>query len=148
MADQDLIAVARQEVDAFNAGDWERFAETAATDAVYDEVATGRRFEGVEDIVEVNRSWKAAFPDARGTITAVSASGETVTVEVTWEGTQSGPMEGPQGEMPPSNRRAVVRAVQILEFSDGRIKENRHYFDMLGMLQQLGALEQVGAATA
>jgi steroid delta-isomerase-like uncharacterized protein len=148
MADQDLISVARQEVEAFNAGDWERFAETVAPDAVYDEVATGRRFEGKEDIVEVNRSWKAAFPDARGTITKVSASGDTVTVEVTWEGTQSGPMEGPQGEMPPSNRHAVVRAVQILEFSDGRIKENRHYFDMLGMLQQLGALDQVGAATA
>jgi steroid delta-isomerase-like uncharacterized protein len=111
-------------------------------------VATGRRVEGKEDIVEVNRSMKPAFPDARGTITKVSASGDTVTVEVTWEGTQSGPMEGPQGEMPPSNRHAVVRAVQILEFSDGRIKENRHYFDMLGMLQQLGAIDQVGAATA
>jgi steroid delta-isomerase-like uncharacterized protein len=148
MAEQDLIAIARQEVDAFNAGDWERFADTAAPDAVYDEVATGRRFEGREDIVEVNRSWKAAFPDATGTITSISASGDKVTVEVTWEGTQSGPMEGPQGELPPSNKRATVRAVQILEFSDGRIRENRHYFDMLGMLLQLGAFEQVGAASA
>jgi steroid delta-isomerase-like uncharacterized protein len=146
MPDQDLIAVARQEVEAFSAGDWDRFAETYAPDAVYDEAATGRRFEGSEEILEVNRSWKTAFPDARGTITKASASGDTVTAEITWEGTQSGPLESPQGELPPSNRRAVVRAVQVLEFSDGRIKENRHYFDALGMLQQLGAFERMGAA--
>jgi steroid delta-isomerase-like uncharacterized protein len=148
MAEQDLIGVARREVEAFNAGDWEQLAQTYTPDAVYDEPGTGRRVEGTDEIREVNRGWKAAFPDATGTITSVSASGNSVTVEVTWEGTQSGPLEGPQGELPPSNRRAVVRAVQILEFSDGRIKENRHYFDMLGMLQQLGAFEQMGAASA
>jgi steroid delta-isomerase-like uncharacterized protein len=146
MADQDLIDVAREEVDAFTQGDWDRFRELHTPDVVYDEVATGRRLEGIEDAIEVNRSWKEAFPDAKGTVGNISASGNTVTVEITWEGTQSGPMEGPAGELPPSNRRATVRAVQVLDFADGRIKENRHYFDSLGMFAQLGAFEQAGAA--
>jgi steroid delta-isomerase-like uncharacterized protein len=146
MAEQDLIDVARQEVDAFSQGDWDRFRELHAPDVVYDEVATGRRTEGIEEAIDVNRSWREAFPDAKGTVDNVSASGDTVTVEITWEGTQSGPMEGPTGELPPSNRRATVRAVQILEFDDGRIKENRHYFDSLGMFAQLGVFEQAGAA--
>jgi steroid delta-isomerase-like uncharacterized protein len=148
MAEQDLTGIARQEVEAFNSGDWERLADTYAPDAVYDEPGTGRRVTGRDDIVDINRGWKAAFPDAEGTITGIFASGSTVTVEVTWEGTQSGPLEGPQGELPPSNKRAVVRAVQVLDVSEGQVKENRHYFDMLGMLQQLGAFEQMGAATA
>jgi steroid delta-isomerase-like uncharacterized protein len=147
MAEQDLIDVARQEVEAFSQGDWDRYKETYAPDAVYDEIGTGRRLEGVEEIVEVNRSWKEAFPDARGTIGKTWASGDTVTIEVTWEGTQSGPMEGPGGELPPSNKRATVRAVQVLDFAEGRIKENRHYFDSLGMFEQLGAFEQAGAAS-
>jgi steroid delta-isomerase-like uncharacterized protein len=146
MAEQELTDVAREEVEAFSRGDWERFKELHTPDVVYDEVATGRRFEGIEDVVEVNRSWKDAFPDAKGTVGKLSASGDTVTVEITWEGTQSGPLEGPSGELPPSNRRATVRAVQILEFADGRIKENRHYFDSLGMYAQLGVFEQAGAA--
>jgi steroid delta-isomerase-like uncharacterized protein len=146
MAEQDLIEVARQEVDAFSQGDWDRFRELHAPDVVYDEVATGRRIDGIEEAIDVNRSWREAFPDAKGTVGNVSASGNTVTLEVTWEGTQTGPMEGPSGELPPSNRRATVRAVQILEFADGRIKENRHYFDSLGMFAQLGVFEQEGAA--
>jgi hypothetical protein len=39
-----------------------------------------------------------------------------------------------------------VRAVQVLDFAEGRIKENRHYFDSMGMFEQLGAFEQTGAA--
>jgi steroid delta-isomerase-like uncharacterized protein len=148
MAEQDLIDVARQEVEAFTQGDWDRFRELHTPDVVYDEVATGRRIEGIEEAIDVNRSWREAFPDAKGTVGKVSASGDTVKIEITWEGTQSGPMEGPAGELPPSNRRATVRAVQILEFADGRIKENRHYFDSMGMFAQLGVFEQAGAATA
>jgi steroid delta-isomerase-like uncharacterized protein len=147
MAEQELIEVARQEVEAFTQGDWDRYREIHAPDVVYDEFGTGRRIEGIEEVIEVNRTWKEAFPDAKGTVGKVSASGNTVTVEITWEGTQSGPMEGPAGELPPSNRRATVRAVQVLDFADGRIKENRHYFDSMGMFAQLGAFEQAEAAT-
>jgi steroid delta-isomerase-like uncharacterized protein len=146
MAEQDLIEVARQEVETFSQGDWDRYREIHSPDAVYDEVGTGRRVEGIEEIIDVNRSWREAFPDAKGTVGKTSASGDTVTMEITWEGTQSGPMEGPGGELPPSNRRATVRAVQVLEFADGRIKENRHYFDSMGMFAQLGVFEQAGAA--
>jgi steroid delta-isomerase-like uncharacterized protein len=138
MSSQDLIDVAREEVESFNAGDWERFKATYAADAVYDELATQRHVEGSDEILEVNRQWKEAFPDAKGTITSASAGDDTVTLEITWEGTQSGPMAGPQGEIPPSNRRAVVKAAQVLKFSDHQIKENHHYFDLMGMLQQLG----------
>jgi predicted ester cyclase len=60
--------------------------------------------------------------------------------EVTWEGTHSGELEIPQGTIPASNRRVTIYAVQVVECEDGHIRENRHYFDMLGMLQQLGAM--------
>jgi len=139
-ATQELIDVAREEVEAFNAGNWDRYRELHAPDAVYEELATHRRVEGVDAIVETNREWREAFPDAKGTITNAVACGDTVTVEITWEGTQSGPLPVPGGDIPPSSRRAEVKAVQILEISDHRIKENRHYFDMMGMLQQLGAM--------
>jgi predicted ester cyclase len=71
-------------------------------------------------------------------VTNAIASGNTVAQEITWEGTQSGPLQGPGGTIPATGKRAVVPAVQVLTFEGDKIKETRHYFDMMGMLQQLG----------
>jgi steroid delta-isomerase-like uncharacterized protein len=137
--------VARANVEAFNAGDWERFRETLTDDSIYEEMATQRRVEGPDAIIEVNRGWKSAFPDARGTIEKEYSSGDTITQEITWEGTQSGPLETPTGELPPSGRRVVVKAVQVIDVEGGKEKSTRHYFDMLGMLEQLGAMQEPAA---
>jgi steroid delta-isomerase-like uncharacterized protein len=138
--------VAREQVEAFNAGDWERFRATLTEDSVYDELATGRHLEGQEAVLEANRGWKEAFPDARGTVERAIESDGTVTLEITWEGTQSGPMQMPTGDLPPSGRRAVVKAVEVFDVEGGKIRESHHYFDMMGLLSQVGAMEQAGTA--
>ncbi len=142
MGDQSQLEVTRENLDAFNSGDWSRFGEGLAEDSVYDEIATERRVEGREAILEVNEEWKKAFPDARGTLNAELVSGDTVVEEITWEGTHSGPLGSPQGEIPASNRRISVRAVQVHELEGDRIKTTRHYFDLMGLLQQIGAVPE------
>jgi steroid delta-isomerase-like uncharacterized protein len=140
MAEQDLIRVARGIVDAFNAGDWERCKEALVPDALYDEVATSRRLNGVGDIIPCWQAWKGAMPDVKGSVTNAVASGNTVVLEVTWEGTHTGPLAGPKGAIPPTGKRQTTRAGWILNFDGGKIKESRHYFDMLSFMQQLGIL--------
>jgi steroid delta-isomerase-like uncharacterized protein len=138
--------VAREQVEAFNAGDWERFRATLTDDSMYDELATQRHLEGQEAILDANRGWKDAFPDARGTVERAIESDGTATLEITWEGTQNGALHMPTGDLPPSGRHVVVKAVEVFDIEGGKIRESHHYFDMMGMLQQLGATEQVGAA--
>jgi steroid delta-isomerase-like uncharacterized protein len=133
------IDVARENIEAFNAGDWDRFGATMTNDCVYDEPGTQRHVEGIEGIVDLNRGWREAFPDAHGTIERTVAADGTATVEITWEGTQSGPLQTPAGALPPSNRHVVVKAVQVIDVEGDKIKESHHYFDMAGMLQQIGA---------
>jgi steroid delta-isomerase-like uncharacterized protein len=133
------IDVARENVEAFNAGDWERFKATLADGAVYDEHATQRHLVGPEAIVDANRSWREAFPHATGRIERALADDGTVTLEITWEGTQSGPLHTPDGDIAPSNRRVSVKAAQVLDVENGKIRENHHYFDLTGLLQQIGA---------
>ena len=103
MAVLDKADLAREEIDAFNEGDWERFRRVLSDDSVLEELATRRRFQGADDIVEANQGWKRAFPDATGTVTTATESDDSVTLEITWEGTQSGALETPRGELPPSN---------------------------------------------
>ncbi len=142
MAKQDLIQRARENIEAFNAGDWNRYKALWTPDGVYHELATQRRLQGPDQQIEANRGWKEAFPDAAGKVSNVVASGNTVALEITWEGTQSGPLVGPGGTIPASGKRVVVPAAQVITFEGDRIKEARHYFDMMGLLQQIGAVPQ------
>lgn len=138
--------VARENVEAFNAGDWNRFRATLATDSVYDELATQRHLEGQDAILDANRGWKEAFPDAHGSVERAMADDGTVTLEITWEGTQTGPLHSPGGDIAPSSRHVVVKAVQVFQIEDDKIRETHHYFDMMGLLQQVGAMPAGTAA--
>ena len=137
----DFTAVVRENLDAFNAGDWDRMRETITPGSVYMEAATGRRVEGTDAIIEINEGWKAAFPDAQGTVNSEFACGDRAVMEVTWRGTHSGPLELPTGGAIPSSGRPIeVPAVQVCRIEDGKLAEVNHYFDMLGLLEQIGTI--------
>lgn len=144
---QSSVDVARESIECFNAGDFDRLRSLFADDSYEEEHATQRRLEGPDAQVDAARGWKKAFPDARGTVHRSYADGNTVTLELTWEGTHSGPLQTPDGqELPPSNRRGSVNACQVMEIEEGKVKATRHYFDLMTLLQQIGAMEKAGAA--
>ena len=107
--------------------------------AANDEPATQRHLEGQEAILEANRGWREAFPDAHGQVERAIGGDGTVTLEITWEGTQTGPLHTPEGDIAPSGRHVVVKAAEVFEVEGDKIREAHHYFDMMGMLQQIGA---------
>jgi hypothetical protein len=86
----DVMEVARENVEVFSHGDWDRYRKLLATGTVYEEFATGRRVEGADAVIETARGWKQAFPDATGSIINALASGNTAVLEITWQGTQTG----------------------------------------------------------
>jgi steroid delta-isomerase-like uncharacterized protein len=146
MADS-AVDIARESIECFNADDWDRLRSLLADDSYEDEMATQRHLEGADAQIEAARGWKQAFPDGHGTVHGACVDGSTVTIELTWEGTQTGPMRTPDGgELPPTSRQGKVRACQVMEIENGKIKATRHYFDLMTILQQIGAMEQAGAA--
>ena len=140
MTEQDLIKTARSVVDAFNDNDWDRFGSLMTPNALYNEVATQRRLQGVAEISQGLQSWKEAMPDVKGTVTDAFANTDRVVLEVRWEGTHTGPLAGPGGTIPASGKRQVTHSAWVFHVVGDRIKESRNYFDMLSLLQQLGAL--------
>ena len=137
-----MISLARQNIEAFNAADWQRAKATLAPDAVYDEVGTQQRIEGADRVVEAFQAWKRAMPDAKGTITKAVSGDSTVTLEITWNGTHTGPLQGPTGTIPASGKRQETRAAMVFTFEGDRIKESHQYFDLMTLLRQIGALPQ------
>ncbi len=78
--------------------------------------------------------------DSKGTVTNAYPSGDTVTLEITWQGTHNGPFTGPTGTLPPSGKRQTTPAAMIVKFEGNKVKEMHHYFDMMSFLQQIGAI--------
>jgi steroid delta-isomerase-like uncharacterized protein len=133
-----MIKIAREQVDAFNTGDWERLQAGLAADARYDELATQRKVEGPEKIVELFKGWKTAFPDAVGTVTSAVGSGNMAVLEVTWKGTHTGPLVTADGTIPASGKRQETPGAIVFTFEGGKIKEDRQYFDLMTLLKQIG----------
>ena len=141
--------VARESIECYSAGDFDRLRSLLADDFYEEELATQRRLEGADARVEAAQAWKQAFPDEHGTITAAYTNGNTVAIELTWEGTQSGALATPDGqELPPSNKRITVKSVEVIEVEDGKIKVLRHYFDLMTILQQIGAMDEAETTVA
>ena len=138
MPGQSLTDTARSLLDAFNSTDWDRVETALTPDSVYDEVGTGRRAEGREQIIELLKGWKETMPDAAGTVTSAFASGNQVVLEVTWKGT----MTGPWGDSPATGRQQTTRAAWFLSFSGDAVSESRQYFDSLALLQELGVMPE------
>jgi len=135
-----MVEIARDQVDAFSKGDWDRVRVALASDSSLNELGTQRQIEGLDKIVELFKGWKQAFPDAAGTVTSSLASGNTAVLEVTWKGTHTGPLTTAEGTIPASGKRQETPAAIFFTFEGNKIKEARHYFDSLTLLKQIGAL--------
>ena len=146
MNEQELIRLASENVEAWSAGDWERLKAPFAPDVVYNELGTQRTMHGVDELVQAYRSWKEAMADGSGRIVNAVASGDTVVLEVVWTGTQTGTIVGPGGVIPPTGKSFAEPAAQVMIFRGDKIVEFRHYFDMLTMLQQIGAAPKPAGA--
>lgn len=138
----DVISALEANVQSFNDGDWDRYAETMTDDVEYFEPATQRTVNGRDAEIELSKGWKESFPDATGTITSIFSSGDRATAEITWTGTHSGDMEGPAGMIPATGKRVKLEACMTVIARDGKIRTAHHYFDMLTMLVQIGALPE------
>jgi steroid delta-isomerase-like uncharacterized protein len=134
-----MIKIAREQVDGFNKGDWERVRAGLASDSRYDELGTERKIDGPEKIVELLKGWRQAFPDAVGTVTSAVASGDKVALEVTWNGTHTGPLSTAAGTIQASGKHQETPAAIFYTFAGDKIKESRQYFDSMTLLKQIGA---------
>lgn len=80
--------------------------------------------------------YRSAFPDLHFTIDDQLAVGDQVMTR--W--TVSGTLLGPLGHIPPTGKRASVQGVNIDRIENGKVVEGWSFFDMLSVLQQVGAL--------
>ena len=133
-----LIEAAKAPLLAYNDKDWGALQASIAPNFVYDEVGTERKVQGVDAVVALFKEWAEAIPDSTAMIHNANVSGNTVVIEVTWNGTHTGPLNLPQGPVPGTGKSFEVRACNVFEFKGDKPSVQRQYFDMGTILRQLG----------
>lgn len=127
-------AVARRFLDElWNQSNFDVIEELLARDYNGHSSTVIRGPEGAMAFIPVAR---AAFPDFRFDILDQIAEGDKVATRWKIVGTHEGPFEG----APPSGRRVEMTGITIFRLAGGRLVEGWTNEDILGLLQQIGAL--------
>lgn len=140
-----MLEKMKEHLALYSEGKWGEYENELAPDATYEEVATHQLVKGRENYIELVKRWKKAFPDLTARVVNGIEAEDQVIAEVEWEGTHTGPLEGPLGTIPPTNKRGTTRAVIVARTKDGKVVETRHYFDLLSLLAQMGIAPFPGA---
>jgi len=81
-------------------------------------------------------TWRESFPDWHSTFEELIAEGDRVAKRWTGRGTHLGELQG----IPPTGKRVEAPGSVFYRIAGGKIVELRASFDMMGLMQQLGAL--------
>ena len=121
--------------------------------AVADEVCAGNyihrapgspEFHGPEGFKQLITMYRTAFPDLHLTLEDLIAEGDTVVSQWTARGTHRGEFMG----LAPTGKSVTVVGMVLSRCAGGRVVEDLEVSDVLGMLQQLGAIPATAPVAA
>lgn len=92
--------------------------------------------QGIESFKHVINMFRTAFPDVHLTVEDEIAEGDRVVHRWTMTGTQQGEIMG----ILATGKQATWTGITIVRFAEGKIVERWANVDLLGVLQQLGAI--------
>ena len=142
---EDSAAVIRRLYEAINARDLDAIEAMVTDDCDLIDMASGEKFTGPEGARRNAEGWLTAFGDARVELTNVIAAGDWAVAEGIGRGTHTGPMQTPMGEVPPTGKKAELSLCSIIRVQDGKIAEERDYYDAMAIASQLGLMPEAVA---
>jgi len=84
-----------------------------------------------------------AMPDRKAEVIETIAEGDKVAVRVRLTGTNSGGF--PWLNIPANGNKIDIEWISIYTLKDGKVSEHRAVMDIMGLMQQLGAIPSAGA---
>ena len=142
----DNATLARSLYEAWNERNFDLQADAMAPDATVVVVGSGDRFEGPDGARRYNAAWADAFPDGIITMDNIVASGDTVIAEFTGRGTHTGTLETSMGAIPATGRSVTLKLCDVIKFKNGKVQQQRTYFDTGSLMAQLGITAEQSAA--
>jgi steroid delta-isomerase-like uncharacterized protein len=140
MSELDAASLLREVFDALNAHDLDRVAAVADERFEFVDVGGAEEIHGRDEWRAYCGRFVKAFPDLSQEVTNLLAAGESAFAEAIARGTHTGPLETPDGDVPPTGRRIEVRFSVVARAAGGLLVDGREYYDSATLLTQLGTV--------
>jgi predicted ester cyclase len=101
---------------------------------------------GLDGAKLAHQASMASFPDRRTAIEELVGAGDTVLVRMRMTGTNQGGLAW--AGVPPNGNKVNVTWISIYRLVGGRVVEHRAEMDIMGLMQQLGAIPSPGQVSA
>ncbi|MFN2188893.1 MAG: ester cyclase [Candidatus Promineifilaceae bacterium] len=98
--------------------------------------------QGPDGVADMVRTWHQAFPDGHMSMDDIITEGEFSTIRMTFTGTHLGDFYGNSA----SGHKVSVTSIGIDKVENGKITEGWGELNMLGLMQQIGAIPSPEAA--
>jgi ketosteroid isomerase-like protein len=130
--------------DAWNSQDWDTFKERHAENVAVFLPGQPDPTRGLNNHLEEAKGFFKIFPDnhlVNNPYKIFFANGDYTCSVADFTGTFKGPMKGPDGRMiQPTNRKFQIEFCTDARWKDRKITEERLFYDLVGMMTQIGAL--------
>ena len=110
--------------------------ELVSPDAVFHVPGRPEPVRGPGGYLEIIGMMRGGFPDIQWKLEEMIAEGDMVAARFTMRGTHNGAFFG----VPPTGKKVEVQAMNFYRFSGGKIVEEHGQPDLLGLMQQIGAI--------
>ena len=145
----DNAAISKKIHDLFSANKFEDVVNLVADNIQVINNATGQTFNGKDEFRNFMSGFKTAFPDLVIKHTNVFAGSDGyVALEFEADGTQTGPLAGPGGTIPPTGKKVKFIVCEIHQVVNGKIVSIHNYQDSGSLMRQLGLMPAPGEAPA
>jgi steroid delta-isomerase-like uncharacterized protein len=129
--------------DEFGVGNIEAALSVVAEDVEIIDPGMGH-VHGRERFREYLDTFKRAMPDAQAIVERTVERDGVVAVEGRFVGTHTGPLATDDGDVDPTGASVDLHFADVSQVRDGKIVAYHTYYDQLGLLTQLGLMEQTG----
>jgi steroid delta-isomerase-like uncharacterized protein len=137
-------ATARQFFDVFSTGDVDQLDDIMADDAIDHDAYNPFASEGRDGAKKVIAMYREAFPDLVMKVDDQIAEGDMVATRWHAEGTHQGELMGHAG----TGNRATTHGIAFDRFEGGKVVEGWVQWDVMHLMQVIGAAPAPEAAAA
>ncbi len=110
--------------------------ELIAPEAIFHVPGRPEPMRGPTGYLAIIGMMRAGFPNIQWTLEEMIAEADKVAARFTMRGTHQGTFFG----VPPTGKKIEVKAMNFYRFAGGQIVEEHGQPDLLGLLQQIGAV--------
>jgi len=143
MSNERSIAVVKELMEAWNAKDWDRWAQLHDENVHHDGPDHAQTVIGREAMLAAHTGLGRAFPDFQFEITRIFAQGDLVCAEWSLTGTQNGPFPAPGGRSEPTGKTIKIPGCFVFRIAQDKVAEYVGHPDLLNTYIQLGILPPV-----